>query len=88
MQTACDNTEPFTVQVDASNDGMGGVLLQCGRPVAFFSKQFSQTERKFITGDREMCAIIYALKQWRCYLEGPQFKLLTDHEPLIYFESI
>jgi hypothetical protein len=88
MKAACDGTEPFTVQVDASDDGMGGVLLQTGRPVAFFSKQFSQTESRFHAGDREMCAIIFALKQWRCYIEGPVFHLLTDHEPLIYFENI
>ena len=88
MKAAADGSSPFHIQVDASNEGMGGVLLQDDRPVAFFSKQFSVAERKFITSDRKMCAIIFALKQWRCYVEGPEFILHTDHEPLTYFENI
>ena len=88
MQAAINGTNKFQVVVDASKEGMGGVLLQGGRPVAFYSHQFSTCERKFGTGDREMCAIIFALKTWRCYLEGTQFDLFTDHEPLTYFESI
>ena len=88
MQAAISGTAPFQVVVDASQEGMGGVLLQSGRPVAFYSHQFSSCERKFGAGDREMCAIIFALKTWRCYLEGVEFDLFTDHEPLTYFESI
>jgi hypothetical protein len=88
LAAAVDGSAPFHVVVDASQEGMGGVLLQGGRPVAFYSKQFSSTERKFGAGDREMCAIIFALKTWRCYLEGAHFTLFTDHEPLTYFEKI
>jgi hypothetical protein len=88
MEAAINGTARFQVVVDASQEGMGGVLLQTGRPVAFYSHQFSSCERKFGAGDREMCAIIFALKTWRCYLEGVEFDLLTDHEPLTYFESI
>lgn len=88
MVAAANGKAPFHVQVDASDDGMGGVLLQDDRPVAYFSKQFSTAERKFIVSDREMCAIVFALKQWRCYIEGPEFVLHTDHEPLTYFENI
>lgn len=88
MKAALTGTSPFQVVIDASQEGMGGVLLQGGRPVAFYSRQFSSCERKFGTGDREMCAVIFALKTWRCYLEGVEFELFTDHEPLTYFESI
>jgi hypothetical protein len=88
MVAAISGEQPFQVVVDASQEGMGGVLLQSGRPVAFYSHQFSSCERKFGAGDREMCAIIFALKTWRCYLEGVEFELLTDHEPLTYFETI
>jgi hypothetical protein len=88
LASAIDGSAPFHVVVDASQEGMGGVLLQGGRPVAFYSKQFSSTERKFGAGDREMCAIIFALKTWRCYLEGAHFTLFTDHQPLVYFEKI
>jgi len=83
-----DFDQKFEVMADASIEGCGAVLLQETRPCAFFSKQFSQAERKMITSDQELAAIIYALKEWRCYLEGPEFILKTDHEPLTFFESV
>lgn len=83
-----DFKKQFEVMADASGIGCGAVLLQDTRPVAFFSKAFNDTERKMITSDQELAAIIYALKEWRCYLEGPEFILKTDHEPLTFFETV
>jgi RNase H-like domain found in reverse transcriptase/Integrase zinc binding domain/Chromo (CHRromatin Organisation MOdifier) domain len=79
--------EPFTVVTDASIEGAGAVLLQGGHPVAYESKKFSPAERNYSTTEQEMAATHYALQKWRCYLEGPDFSLITDHKPNKYFAT-
>lgn len=78
---------PFEVVADASLHGIGAVLLQGGRPIAFESKKFSPAEKNYDTSQRELLALIHALKTWRCYLEGVPFKLVTDHHPNTFFET-
>ncbi len=82
-----DFTKPFVVTTDASGFGIGAVLLQDGYPIAYESRKLTSAERKFHTPDRELLAVIHALKVWRCYLEGPKFTIVTDHHPLIHLGS-
>lgn len=82
-----DMNAPFTVISDASLHGTGAVLLQNDRPVAFTSRKFSNAEKNYTTGEQELLGVINALKEWRCYLEGPQITLVTDHHPLIYLQT-
>jgi transposase InsO family protein len=77
-----DFDKPFELVSDASLLGTGAVLLQDGRPIAYTSKKFSSAERNYTTGEQELLGVINALKEWRCYLEGPQVTLVTDHHPL------
>lgn len=79
--------EPFEVVADASLHGIGAVLLQGKRPIAFESKKFSPAEKNYDTSQRELLAVIHALKVWRCYLEGAPFTLVTDHHPNTFFET-
>ena len=72
---------------DASLTGIGAVLLQDGRPIAFEIKKFTPAERNYDTSQRELLATIHALKVWRCYLEGMPFVLVTDHHPNTFFET-
>lgn len=53
--------------------GIGAVLLQGGRPIPFGSKKFSPAEKNYDTSQRELLAIIHALKQWRCYVAGVHY---------------
>jgi hypothetical protein len=60
----------FWVCTDASKEGLGGVLMQEGRVIAYISRKLRRHEEKYTTHDLELLAIIYALKVWRHYLIG------------------
>ncbi|KAG7670696.1 hypothetical protein KSW81_003250 [Nannochloris sp. 'desiccata'] len=81
--------KPFVITTDASEFAVGAVLSQSTpegeRPVAFISQTLSDTERRWPTHDRELHAIVCALKRWRHYVEGVPITVLTDHNSLKYF---
>jgi hypothetical protein len=69
----------FLVCTDASKEGLGGVLMQDGRVIAYISRKLRRHEENYVTHDLELLAIVYALKVWRHYLVGRKFELKTDH---------
>jgi hypothetical protein len=79
--------KPFEMVSDASGVGLGAILLQDGRPVAFKSRKLSSVEQNYIVTKQEMLGVIHALKTWRCYLEGSDFTLVTDHCPITFFDT-
>ena len=79
--------KPFILEIDSSRVTVGAVLSQDGRPIAFKSKKLSPTQRNWPVHEQEMYAIIHALKTWRHYLYGAQFKVYTDHHTLKYFSN-
>jgi hypothetical protein len=84
---AAQKDQPFEVIADASGGGIGAVLLQGGRPIAFESKKFTPAELNYDTSQKELLATIHALRTWRCYLAGVPFILVTDHHPNTAFET-
>ena len=84
-----DPTKPFEVVTDACQTGIGAVLMQGGRPIAFCGRLLKPAEQRYTTTDQELLAVVYALTQWRCYLQGAQhdFMLYTDHHPNTYFAT-
>ena len=74
----------YTVYCDASKDGLGCVLMQSGRVVAYGSRQLKNHEKNYLTHDLELAAIVFALNIWRQYLYGEQFEVFSDHKSLKY----
>ena len=69
---------------DASKDGMGCVLMQSEKVVAYGSRQLKNHEQNYPTHDMELAAVVFALKIWRHYLYGEQFEVFSDHKSLKY----
>jgi hypothetical protein len=82
-----DFSKQFKVRADASLLGTGGVLMQDGRFISYISKKFSSAVTRYHTGEQVLLALIHALKEWRCYLEGVRVRLITDHHPLVYLQT-
>ena len=85
--TLPDFNEVFEVHCDASGVGIGGVLSQKSRPIAFFSEKLNETRCKYSTYDKEFYAIVRSLEYWRHYLIAKEFILYSDHEALKYING-
>jgi len=83
-----DFSKPFRAVVDASQVGIGGVLLQEGKPVAYESRKLIPAELNYSATDRELLAVVHCLKKWRPYmLSHKDNELVTDHKPNVSFET-
>ena len=88
-----DLSKPFKLFTDACEYGVGAVLAQeesisrDWRPVSYFSKHLSKTERNYSTAERELLAIVRGVEHNRQFLYGTKFTVVTDHQPLQWLMS-
>lgn len=87
-----DPDKPYILTTDASLYALGAVLSQgtvgSDKPVAYASRTLSDTETRYSTIERELLAIIWAVKHFRPYLYGNKFIIYTDHRPLAWLYSL
>jgi hypothetical protein len=88
-----DFTKKFIVQTDASLTAIGGVLSQISddgeeHPVAYCSRTLNIHERNYTVTERECLAVIYSCKQFRVYLHGQEFTVVTDHSSLQWLRNL
>ena len=74
----------FVIYSDASQKGLGCVLMQHGKVIVYASRQLKEYEMRYPTHDLELAAIVFALKIWRHYLYGKRCEIYTDHKSLKY----
>ncbi|GJW02033.1 putative reverse transcriptase domain-containing protein [Tanacetum coccineum] len=77
-----EGSENFVVYCDASRKGLGAVLMQREKVIAYASRQLKIHEKNYTTHDLELGAVVFALKIWRHYLYGTKCVVFTDHKSL------
>ena len=80
--------EPFTLTTDASNQGLGAVLSQNDHPCLFISRTLNKAEENNSTSEKELLAIVCAMKRLRQYLLGKPFKIQSDHNALVWLHNV
>ncbi|KAJ9565813.1 hypothetical protein OSB04_001779 [Centaurea solstitialis] len=83
--TLPEGVDDMTVYCDASYHGLGCVLMQRRKVIAYASRQLKTHEVNYPTHDLELTAVVFALKLWRHYLYGVKCTIYTDHKSLRYF---
>ena len=82
-----EGKEGFTVYTDALKEGLGCVLMQNGKVIAYAARKLKPHESNYPTHDLELAGVVFALKKWRHYLYGVTFEVFTDHKSLKYLFS-
>nr|GEV58510.1 putative reverse transcriptase domain-containing protein [Tanacetum cinerariifolium] len=77
-----EGSKDFVVYCDASHKGLGAVLMQREKVIAYASRQLKIHERNYTTHDLELRSVVFALKIWRHYLYGTKCTMFTDHKSL------
>ena len=84
LLTFPDFNKTFHVYTDASNYQLGAVIMQEGKPLAFYSRKMSDTQKRYTTGEQELLSIVETLKEFRNILLGQQLVIHTDKTNIIY----
>lgn len=86
---ACpDFSKPFDLYCDASGVGIGAILSQEGKVVAYASRSLTDGEKKYFPTELECLAVLWAIEKFRGYLEGYHFNVITDHASLLWLNNL
>jgi hypothetical protein len=82
-----DFNKSFEIECDASGIGIGGVLMQEGKPIAYFSEKLGAAQLNYPVYDKELYALVHVLETWQHYLWPKEFIIHSDHEALKYLKG-
>ncbi|WVZ15235.1 hypothetical protein V8G54_012801 [Vigna mungo] len=77
-------SKEFILEVDASGQGVGAVLMQDQHPIAYISRSFNSQQIALSTYEKELLGVVFAVQKWRHYLLPKSFTIRTDHQSLKY----
>jgi hypothetical protein len=75
-----DFTQPFVIEIDACDKGVGAILVQNGHPISFFSKALSVANQRLSNYKKELLVVLMAIDKWHGYLNRQSFIIQTDHK--------
>ena len=84
LLTFPDFNEEFHVYTDASDYQLGAVIMQKGKPLAFYSRTLNSAQKSYTTGEQELLSIVETLKEFRTLLFGQKIVVHTDHKNILY----
>ncbi|KAL3518719.1 hypothetical protein ACH5RR_021308 [Cinchona calisaya] len=82
-----DYSKAFEVETDTLDFAINRVLMQDGHSVAYESRKFNETERRYMVQEKEITVVVHCLRMWRHYLLGSHFTVRTDNVATSYFQS-
>ncbi|KAI5167713.1 hypothetical protein NEIRO03_1450 [Nematocida sp. AWRm78] len=83
-----DYTKRFTLEVVASNSGVGAVLKQDIGVVGYYSTMLKDSKKNYTFSEKELFAVVWAIKRCKYYLRGVEFDLITDHQAITYCQTL
>jgi hypothetical protein len=78
-----DPRKPTQIATDASGTGLGAVLMQNDRPIAYAARSLTPAEQNYSTIEKELLAVVFALRRFHFYTAGRPVEIRTDHQPLL-----